>query len=214
MEKSQTRKLARGAPSVRAGRPARKSPHSSKDTGGTEPRAVPRAAVENPEAAPRSRSGKAATALPYRITDYPMHYFAAIQRQNQLNLGRVLRPRGLSVPMWRAMSALRQKEGQTIGEIAQLAVLDRSSLGRLLDDMQRDGLVERAPLPDDRRALAVRLTGKGRAVFEETRSVMQAHYRNVLKGVEPAEFETLRRVLRRVKANVRMMADVADLDID
>ena len=157
-------------------------------------------------------SKAAATTVPYRITDYPMHYFAAIQRQNQLNLGRVLRPRGLSVPMWRALAALRQKDGQTIGEIAQLAVLDRSSLGRVLDEMEQAGLVERAPLPDDRRALAVRLTAKGGAVFEETRTVMQAHYRSVLKGVEPAEFETLMRVLRRVKANVRMMADLADLD--
>ncbi|MEV5407167.1 MarR family transcriptional regulator, partial [Streptomyces albidoflavus] len=95
-----------------------------------------------------------AAAAPYRITDYPMHYFAAIQRQNQLNLARSLREYGLSVPMWRALAALHQKDGQTIGEIAQLSVLDRSSLGRLLDDMAKEGLVEREPLPDDRRALA------------------------------------------------------------
>ena len=98
---------------------------------------------------------KSAPETPYRITDYPMHYFAAIQRQNQLNLARSLREFGLSVPMWRALSALHQKDGQTIGEIAQLAVLDRSSLGRLLDEMAKAKLVEREPLPDDRRALAV-----------------------------------------------------------
>lgn len=170
--------------------------------------------VELAKADAAATAGAGAATVPYRLTDYPMHYFAAIQRQNQLNLGRALRPRGLSVPMWRALSALRHKDGQTIGEIAQLAVLDRSSLGRLLDEMEQIGLVERTALPDDRRALAVRLTAKGRAVFEKTRTVMQDHYRNVLKGVEPEEFETLMRVLRRVKANVRMMADVADLDSD
>jgi DNA-binding MarR family transcriptional regulator len=159
----------------------------------------------------RSRERPAPDA-PYRITDYPMHYFAAIQRQNQLNLARSLREFGLSVPMWRALSALHQKDGQTIGEIAQLAVLDRSSLGRLLDEMAKAKLVEREPLPDDRRALVVRLSAHGRKIFEATLPLAQRHYRNVLNGVSAQEFETLMRVLRRIKANTRMMADVADLD--
>src|SRR5262245_41211683 len=96
-------------------------------------------------------SARRAVYTPYRITDYPMHYFSAIRRQNQLILARSLRELGLSVPTWRALAALCHKDGQTIGELAQLTVLDRSSLGRVLDDMARDRLVEREPLPDDRR---------------------------------------------------------------
>ncbi|ARP98860.1 MarR family winged helix-turn-helix transcriptional regulator [Pseudorhodoplanes sinuspersici] len=162
---------------------------------------------------PRAASADAGTP-PYRITDYPMHYFAAIQRQNQLNLARSLREFGLSVPMWRALAALHQKDGQTIGEIAQLSVLDRSSLGRLLDEMAKDGLVEREPLPDDRRALSIKLSAKGRKTFEASLPLVQRHYRNVLKGVSPEEFETLMRVLRRIKANTRMMSDITDLETE
>jgi DNA-binding MarR family transcriptional regulator len=149
---------------------------------------------------------------PYRITDYPMHYFAAIQRQNQLNLARALRDIGVSVPMWRALSALRHKDGQTIGELAQLTVLDRSSLGRLLDEMACDRLVEREPLPDDRRALLVSLSAKGHRAFEAARTIARRHYRKVFDGITPEEFETLMRVLQRIKSNTRMMADEADLD--
>ena len=151
---------------------------------------------------------------PYRITDYPMHYFSAIQRQNLINLGRTLRDHGLTVPMWRALAALHEKDGQTIGQIADKAVLDRSSLGRLLEDMAAEGLVEREPLPDDRRALAIRLSSTGRRRFEDTLPLAQKHYRNVLNGVSPDEFAALMRVLRRIKTNTRMMADVADLDTD
>jgi DNA-binding MarR family transcriptional regulator len=165
------------------------------------------AAIRSDRRQPRSTGERI-----YRITDYPMHYFAAIQRQNQLNLSRTLREFGLSVPMWRALAALHQKDGQTIGEIAQLSVLDRSSLGRLLDEMAKNGLVDREPLPDDRRALAVRLSVKGRRLFEATLPVAQTHYRKVLKGLSPEEFESLMRMLRLVKANVRMMADITDLE--
>lgn len=160
-----------------------------------------------------SRAGaRRAVETPYRITDYPMHYFAAIQRQNQLNLARALREVGVSVPMWRAMAALRQKDGQTIGELAQLTVLDRSSLGRLLDEMARERLVEREPLPDDRRALVVSLSTKGRRTFEAARKMAQRHYRDVFKGVSKDEFDMLMRVLRQIKANTRRMADIDDLD--
>ncbi len=178
---------------------------------------LPRAGEPEPKAAMsqppyRLRSKAAKSQPPYRLTDYPMHYFAAIQRQNQPNLARALREFGLTVPMWRALAALHEKDGQTIGEIAQLAVLDRSSLGRLLDDMAKAKLVEREPLPDDRRALLIRLSAQGRKAFAATLPVAQRHYRGVLKGVSAEEFATLMRVLRRIKANTRMMADISDLD--
>jgi DNA-binding MarR family transcriptional regulator len=157
-------------------------------------------------------SARRSVETPYRITDYPMHYFAAIQRQNQRNLARALREIGVSVPMWRALSALRHKDGQTIGELAQLTVLDRSSLGRLLDEMARERLVEREPLPDDRRALLVSLSARGRRTFDAALAVAQRHYRDVFKGVTPDEFDMLMRILRQIKTNTRMMADIADLD--
>lgn len=147
----------------------------------------------------------------YRITDYPMHYIAAVQRQNQVNLGHTLRSSGLSVPMWRALAALYDDDNQTIGQIAEKAVLDRSSLGRLLEDMAREGLVERESPPDDRRAVLIRLSAAGRKRFEASLPAARRHYRNLLHGFSEQDFATLMRLLRRLKANTRMMSDVATL---
>jgi len=149
---------------------------------------------------------------PYRVTDYPLHYFAAIQLQNQVNLARRLRSIGVSVPMWRALAALQQKDNQTIGEIAQLAVVDRSSLGRLLETMAKDGLVEREPLEDDRRAVSIRLSPAGRKLFEKGLPFVLHHYERLLKGIPGEDLEILMRVLRRIKVNARMMADVSDIE--
>lgn len=148
----------------------------------------------------------------YRIADYPMHYFAAIQRQNQINLGHSLRKHGLSVPMWRALSALHDQDGQTIGQIAETAVLDRSSLGRLLEEMADKGLVERENLPDDRRAVLIRLSATGKKLFASALPSVLEHYRHLLHGLSDSDFKTLMRLLRRIKANVRMMSDVTSLD--
>jgi MarR family transcriptional regulator, organic hydroperoxide resistance regulator len=150
----------------------------------------------------------------YRIADYPMHYIAAVQRQNQLNFGRVLRDFGLSVPMWRALAALHGKDTQTIGEIADTTVLDRSSLGRLLDEMAGEGLVERTDLPDDRRAVLIRLSAAGKKRFEAALPFVREHYRHLLRGFDDQEFATLMRFLRRLKANARMMADATTLETE
>jgi DNA-binding MarR family transcriptional regulator len=153
-------------------------------------------------------------AAPYRITDYPMHYIAAIQRQNQINLGHKLRPLGLSVPMWRALSALSDKDAVTIGQLADLTVLDRSSLGRLLEDMDELGLIERESPPDDRRAVLIRISEAGRRRFAEVLPTMRNHIRGLLRGVSETEFETLMHLLRRLKANTRMMSDVTEAETD
>jgi MarR family transcriptional regulator, organic hydroperoxide resistance regulator len=160
---------------------------------------------------PASSPARAVTAA-YRIGDYPMHYIAAIQRQNQLNLGHTLRPVGVSVPMWRALSALHDKEGQTIGQLADLTVLDRSSLGRLLEDMAVQGLVERQNPPDDRRAVLIRLSAAGKRRFEAALPVMLEHYRRLLRGISDDDFRTLMRLLRRMKANARMMSDIGSVE--
>lgn len=137
-----------------------------------------------------------------------MHYFAAIQRQNQINLSNALRAQGISVPTWRALSALDDDAQLTIGQLAELTVLDRSSLGRLLEELAASGLVTRVSAPDDRRALLVRRTAAGKRRFEAALPVVHEHYRRLLRGISDDEFKVLMGFLRRLKTNALMMSDV------
>jgi DNA-binding MarR family transcriptional regulator len=91
-------------------------------------------------------------------------------------------------------------------------VLDRSGLGRLLEQMEADGLVERTNPPQDRRAVLIRLTSVGRNRFVAALPLVEAHYRRLLRGVMSQDFKTLIRLLRRIKANALMMADASDLE--
>lgn len=150
----------------------------------------------------------------YRILDYPMHYFAAVQRQNQINLTQVLRPLGLSVHAWRVLSALSEKNGQTVGQIADITVLDRSGLGRLLEQMESEGLVERMVAPDDGRAVLIQLAHGGQRRFAAAWPQVSAHYRRLLRGVSDKDFKTLMGVLRRLKANAVMMSDTSIAELD
>jgi DNA-binding MarR family transcriptional regulator len=141
---------------------------------------------------------------PYKLTDHPMHYLAAIQRQHQMNVTRALRPLGISALMWRVLALLSDLGECTISHMADVAVLDRTALGRLLETMARQGLVRRTERsPEDRRATVVTITDSGVEVYSAALPTVQRLNRELREGIGEADFATAMAVLRRMKANAR-----------
>jgi len=54
-----------------------------------------------------------------------------------------------------------------MSELAEAVLLSRSGLTRLVDRLQRDGLVQREPDPDDARGMYTVLTAKGRDTLRD-----------------------------------------------
>ena len=57
--------------------------------------------------------------------------------------------------------------GLTVGELASRLIASKGNITGLLDRMQKDGLIEKASRPDDRRSYMVKSTEKGQALFAE-----------------------------------------------
>ena len=67
-------------------------------------------------------------------------------------------------------------DGLPIGSVADGLLNRASDTTRLVDRLERAGLAERFPNPDDRRGVLVRATEKGRHVFAEiTPNIQQLH---------------------------------------
>ena len=81
-----------------------------------------------------------------------------------------LRPLNISVPRWRVLAVLRTGDGRSMGELSAETVIEQSSLSRVIDQMERDRLVERHSSSEDHRIVEVYLTATGRAMFN-TRSI-------------------------------------------
>ncbi|MEO7564477.1 MAG: MarR family transcriptional regulator [Sphingomicrobium sp.] len=62
----------------------------------------------------------------------------------------------------RLLSAIESAEPATLGEIAKAVSRGAPAVSRSIDSLVRAGLVNRAPDPDNRRRLALRLTKAGR----------------------------------------------------
>jgi DNA-binding MarR family transcriptional regulator len=99
--------------------------------------------------------------------------------------------------------ALCEQDDCIIKNLADRLGLPNATLTGLLDAMEKDGLVERYPCPDDGRAIRVRLTRKAHALkagkikrHERAVGILQA-------GLDEHEIGELRRLLNHVLGNLR-----------
>ncbi|MDQ7260954.1 MarR family winged helix-turn-helix transcriptional regulator [Paracoccus sp. PS-1] len=76
-----------------------------------------------------------------------------------------LKPAGISSGQFSLLMSLNRPEPPTLGSVAALLGMDRTTLTANLKPLERRRLVETAPDPADRRARRLRLTPAGRAVL-------------------------------------------------
>ena len=108
---------------------------------------------------------------------------------------------GISAPRLSALSVLVFGGPMRIGALAQAEQVEPPTMTRLVDAMERDGYVERAPDPRDRRAVIVRPTTKGTRALKQGRAQRVEALAADLRALSPDQLSTLARgveVLERV----------------
>lgn len=137
------------------------------------------------------------------VTDWPMHYLLAIDRHHVQNMARVLRPFDCSPLMWRVLSILADQDGHSVSELAELSVIERSNLSKLLDGMERDGLIERDAPDGDKRKTVVFISEQGRKLFDKSLPAVLHYYARFLTAISPSEMNIFMTVLKKIKSNVK-----------
>ena len=84
-----------------------------------------------------------------------------------------------------------------VTELAQTANLDASTVSRHVAQLQRIGLIERTPDPDDRRAQRVELSPAGQSQLDEAIRNRIALLERSLEGWGPEDLDDLGRLLNR-----------------
>jgi DNA-binding MarR family transcriptional regulator len=84
-------------------------------------------------------------------------------------------------------------------DLAERACVTRATMTGLLDGLERDGLIEREPNPQDRRMVAVRITERGRAHLEGMLPEYFALVARLMRGLDETERERLMQLLAIVR---------------
>ena len=90
-----------------------------------------------------------------------------------------LRARGVSVPVWRVLATLSGGP-ETVTALAEACLLQQPTMTKVLDRMERDGLVKRQQDARDRRLVRVHLAQRGEAMVADLLAAARAHEAEVV----------------------------------
>jgi MarR family transcriptional regulator for hemolysin len=88
-------------------------------------------------------------------------------------------------------------------DLARAIGIREATLVRTLAQLERGGLIERSPNPNDARANIMRITPQGHGLVAEIESVLAGLREQVLQDVDDAELETMVRVFDLIDARLR-----------
>jgi MarR family transcriptional regulator, transcriptional regulator for hemolysin len=118
--------------------------------------------------------------------------------------------RGSTRAQWIVLFRLREQEGLSQVDLADVLELQPISLVRLLDRLVEHGLVERRHDPRDRRANRLFLTASGRQLANDLDSLRESIATDVLQDIPVAAIENSLETLRDIKDRIKSFAEAPD----
>ena len=107
-----------------------------------------------------------------------------------------------TLPRFDLMAQLeRHREGLKMNELSRLLMVTGGNVTAIVDQLEKEGLVERLDEPADRRAFRIRLTKSGERTFADMARAHEDWVVELLAGLSRRDQEELLRLLARVKEN-------------
>ncbi|WP_235439694.1 MarR family winged helix-turn-helix transcriptional regulator [Paenibacillus sp. DMB20] len=103
---------------------------------------------------------------------------------------------------WSMLSRISENEGLKQKEVAARADKDQPTTTRILDLLEKKGLIRREISPNDRRAFLLRMTEAGHELLASTSEIEKECGRLITEGIDPKEMEIFWDIISRMNANI------------
>ncbi len=114
-------------------------------------------------------------------------------------------PHGLTSEQWAVLYRLCEAEGITQRALAERTEKDPTNVTRILDQLERKGLVRREPNREDRRSFMLTATRQGRELAAELAPIERQIAGELVAGLEPEQLEAFRAVMAQVNRNAERL---------
>jgi MarR family 2-MHQ and catechol resistance regulon transcriptional repressor len=118
----------------------------------------------------------------------------------------LFRASGLTDVQYNVMALLTYQAGEEGGlsqaQLSNMMLVNRANITTLIDRMEKAGLVARTAHSEDRRFNIIKLTTKGKKLFEKVEPHYFEQIRQVMSGATESEQKKLMAILDKVRANL------------
>jgi DNA-binding MarR family transcriptional regulator len=115
-------------------------------------------------------------------------------------VGPALAPHGVDGRELAVLNALADQDSPSQQETARRLGIDRTTMVALVDALERKGLVQRRPHPEDRRRNVLELTGTGQDTRRRATRASEDAERRFLAALDPDDAKRLKEALRALIA--------------
>ena len=107
------------------------------------------------------------------IQDYLSYALAAAHRKMSASLNARLKKHGIQIEAWRILETLETDQRLTMGQLAEVVLMNPPTLTKLVDRLVSDGLVHRQVAQADHRQINVLPTALGKKRMLQVREEVQ-----------------------------------------
>jgi DNA-binding MarR family transcriptional regulator len=138
----------------------------------------------------------------FGLEGHPFFWMTQVISARDRALSTELKGLGLRVPEWRALAALYSRKRLSMSELSDLASIDRTTLSRTVDRMQKTGWLTRLADSDDLRVTRLSLTAAGEQMFARIWPTVDRLNRAAVQTLPDGCLELLIWALGQMKLNL------------
>ena len=105
---------------------------------------------------------------------------------------------GLTEPQFGVLECLGHLGPLTLGELSRKQLVSGGNITCVVDNLEKQGLVERVPSPHDRRAIVAQLTSKGQQLFNDVFALHAEFVADTASVLTEKEQEQLAALLKKL----------------
>ena len=114
---------------------------------------------------------------------------------------------GISIPQWRVIAVLGEQNGITATEVARRTAMDKVAVSRAVSGLVAGGQVRRGASQQDGRLTTLKLTPKGRRIYDEITPLALDYEQAVLEPLDTNERNCLDGILDKLSATLDTLED-------
>ncbi|MDK2760563.1 MAG: MarR family transcriptional regulator [Sphingopyxis sp.] len=138
----------------------------------------------------------------FRVEAYPFFQLNRAASRYNMVIEAELRAIGIDIPTWRVLMILGEAQPLPIGQVSKMAVINISTMMRIVERMVKARLIETQASEQDARVTEVLLTDLGREKLAAARGVTSPVYKRLIKGLSASEFSRLLGLLGKLYGNL------------
>ena len=129
------------------------------------------------------------------LSQYLAYLLASAHRHMRIGLGQSIGDDAFTEEHWRILQVLSDEQGRSMGELAELVLLNGPALTKNIDKLVSRGVVQRAADPADSRRVLVFVSDLGLETLTRLKQRVDAHHESIEEAFGARKTDQLKRLL-------------------